>query len=65
MREPLAESIATSDKHRKRKLTIEDFTFVGMGRDPNPPPDIPVSEDHDKRYAEAIASRWETQPEES
>ena len=61
MREILSESFGTSDKrrNRKRKLTLEDFTFIGMGRDPGPPVDNPVSEDHDKRYAEAIASRWE------
>lgn len=45
---------------------VEDFTFVGMGTDPNPPSDIPVSVDHDRWYAEAAASRWEgtDEPEE-
>ena len=41
------------------KRTLEDFTFVGMGRDPDPPPDVPVSVDHDKWFAEAIAGRRE------
>ncbi len=59
VRETLAEAFGTSARRGKRKLTIEDFTFIGMGRDPNPPPDVPVSVDHDKWYAEAIASRWE------
>lgn len=59
VRETLAEALGTSDKSGERKLTIEDFTFIGMGRDPNPPRDVPVSVDHDKWYAEAVASRWE------
>ena len=63
VRETLAESFGTSDTSRKRKLTIKDFTFIGMGRDPSPPADIPVSEDHDKWYADAIASRWDEKPE--
>lgn len=32
---------------------------MGMGTDPNPPRDVPVSVDHDRWYAEAVASRWE------
>ena len=47
----------------KPARTIDDFTFVGMGTDPNPPPDIPVSVDHDRWYEEAAASRWETSDE--
>ena len=62
VRETLAEALGTSDKSRKGKLTIEDFTFIGMGRDANPPRDVPVSVDHDEWYAEAIASRWEDEP---
>ena len=63
MRERLSESLGTSDKRRSRKLTIQDFTFIGMSRDPKPPRDVPVSVDHDKWYAEAIASRWEAEPD--
>ena len=61
VRETLAEALGTADKSRHRKLTIDDFTFIGMGRDANPPRDVPVSVDHDKWYAEAIASRWENE----
>ena len=61
VRETLADALGTSrkSKSKSRKLTIDDFTFIGMGRDPNPPRDVPVSVDHDRWYAEAIASRWE------
>ena len=59
VRETLAEALGTADSRPNRKLTIEDFTFIGMGRDANPPQDVPVSIDHDKWYAEAVASRWE------
>ena len=59
VRERLADALGTSRESKKRKLTIEDFTFIGMGRDPNPPRDVPVSMDHDRWYAEAVASRWE------
>ena len=59
VRETLAEALGTDDRSRHRKLAIEDFTFIGMGRDPNPPRDVPVSVDHDRWYAEAIANRWE------
>lgn len=61
VRETLAAALGTADKSRHRKLTIDDFTFIGMGRDANPPRDVPVSVDHDKWYAEAIASRWENE----
>lgn len=47
------------------KRTIDDFTFVGMGRDSNPPPDVPVSVDHDRWFAEAIAGRREKVDESS
>lgn len=62
VRETLAEALGTADRSRNRKLTIRDFTFIGMGRDADPPPDVPVSVDHDKWYAEAVASRWEDEP---
>lgn len=63
VRETLAESFGTSAQSAKRAWTLEDFTFIGMGRDPHPPADVPVSEDHDKWYAETIASRWEKSEE--
>ena len=47
----------------KPARTIEDFTFVGMGTDPNPPLDLPVSVNHDRWYEEAVASRWEVPDE--
>ena len=59
VRETLAEALGTADRSRPRKLTIQDFTFVGMGRDPQPPRDVPVSVDHDRWHAEAVAGRWE------
>ena len=58
VREALSEAFgAIGEQDAKR--TVEDFTFVGMGRDPDPPPDVPVSVDHDKWFAEAIAGRRE------
>lgn len=59
VRETLAEAFDTTGEARDEKRTIDDFTFVGMGVDPQPPDDAPVSVDHDKWLAEAIASRWE------
>ena len=56
VRETLAEAFGTRGAGPPRK--IEDFAFVGMGSDPTPPPDTPVSEDHDRWYAEATANRW-------
>ena len=64
VRETLADAFGTSAQSGKRAWTIEDFTFIGMGRDPNPPADAPVSEEHDKWYAETIAGRWEEGSEE-
>ena len=61
VREALAEAFGEPASRPRR--TIEDFTFVGMGTDPNPPADIPVSVDHDRWYAEAVASRWEASDE--
>lgn len=63
VRETLADAFGTAGSGKK-KWSIEDFTFIGMGRDPNPPADVPVSEAHDKWYAETIANRWEEEPEE-
>ena len=57
VRETLAEAFAAAPG--ARRWTLKDFTFVGMGADPHPPPDVPVSEDHDRWYAEAVAGRWE------
>ena len=39
VREELAEAFGTET--RKRRWTIDDFKFIGMGRDPNNPPDAP------------------------
>ncbi len=63
VRDTLAEALGTTARNRNKKWTIEDFTFIGMGTDPDPPPDVPVSVDHDKWYAQAIARRW-GEPEE-
>jgi plasmid stability protein len=59
VRDTLSEAFGTADQARDRKRSIDDFTFVGMGVDPHPPEDVPVSVDHDKWLAEVIASRWE------
>ena len=56
VREELAEAFGTET--RKRRWTIDDFKFVGMGRDPNNPPDAPVSENHDDALADAYAD-WD------
>ena len=64
VREALSESFGAAAGEQDVKRTVEDFTFVGMGRDPGPPPDVPVSVDHDKWFAEAIAGRRE-EPDES
>lgn len=57
VRETLSEAFGTASLAQEPQRTIEDFTFVGMGVDPQPPEDVPVSVDHDKWLAEAIASR--------
>lgn len=57
VRETLVEAFAVEP--RASRWTLEDFTFVGMGHDPHPPPEVPISEDHDRWYAEAVAGRWE------
>ena len=62
VREALSEAFCAAGE-RDAKRTVEDFTFVGMGRDPDPPPDVPVSVDHDKWFAEAIAGRREESDE--
>lgn len=58
VRETLSEALGTAGPGQEPQRTIEDFTFVGMGVDSHPPEDVPVSVDHDKWFAEAIASRW-------
>lgn len=63
VRETLSEAFGTTDRAQADKKTIDDFTFVGMGVDPHPPDDVPVSIDHDKWLAEAIVSRWEESDE--
>jgi hypothetical protein len=55
----LSKAFKAADRSQHRNRTIDDFTFVGRGIDPHPPRDLPVSVDHDKWHAEAIASRWE------
>lgn len=59
VRETLSEAFGTASPAQEPQRTIEDFTFVGMGIDPRPPEDAPVSVDHDKWLAEAITSRWD------
>ena len=59
VREALSEAFGADAGERDARQTVEDFTFVGMGRDPDPPSDVPVSVDHDKWFAEAIAGRRE------
>ena len=60
----VSEAFKAADRSEHRNRTIDDFTFVGMGVDPcvdtRPPEDVPVSVDHDKWLAEAIARRWES-----
>ncbi len=55
MRETLATAFGVELREEKRRWTIEDFTFIGMGRDPDNPPDAPVSEHHDDALDEAFA----------
>ena len=64
VREALSEAFGAAAGAQDAKRTAKDFTFVGMGLDPDPPSDIPVSVDHDKWFAEAIAGRRE-EPDES
>ena len=63
VRETLSEAFGTASPAQEPQRTIEDFTFVGMGVDPQPPADVPVSVDHDKWLAEAIASRGDESDE--
>ena len=57
VRETLSEALGTRSAPPPR--SVEELTFVGLGSDPNPPADIPASEDHDRWYAEAVAHRFE------
>ena len=59
VRETLSAAFGTASPAQEPQRTIEDFTFVGMGIDPRPPEDAPVSVDHDKWLAQAITSRWD------
>ena len=54
----MSEAVKAADRSEHRKSALDGFTFVGMGVDPHPPEDVPVSVDHDKWVAEAIARRW-------
>ena len=56
VRETLAEAFGTEVK--KPRWTIDDFTFIGMGRDSNNPREAPVSEHHDDALADAYAD-WD------
>ena len=53
VRESLARTFGTAVPEGRK--TIKDFSFVGIGSDPNPPEGAPVSVDHDRWYAEATA----------
>ena len=55
VRETLAGTFGTEAPETRK--TIEDFTFAGIGSDPNPPEDVPVSVDHDRWYAQAVHRR--------
>ena len=55
VREALSRTFGTAPP--KSGQTIEDFSFVGIGSDPNPPDGAPVSVDHDRWYAEAVGGR--------
>ena len=55
VREALAKAFGVEPGVEKRKWTIEDFTFIGTGSDPDNRPDAPVSENHDDALAEAYA----------
>ena len=56
VRETLAEAFGTEVK--KPRWTIDDFTFIGMGRDSNNPRETRVSEHHDDALADAYAD-WD------
>ena len=57
VRETLARTFGTAPPEARK--TIKDFTFVGIGSDPNPPEDVPVSVDHDRWYTEAVGGHWD------
>ena len=63
VRETLSEAFGTASPAQEPQRTIEEFTFVGMGVDPQPPEDVPVSVDHDRWLAEAITSRGDESDE--
>ena len=52
VRESLARTFGTVVPEGRK--TINDFSFVGIGSDPNPPEGPPVSVDHDRWYVEAV-----------
>ena len=52
VRESLARTFGTAVPEGRK--TIKDFSFVGIGSDPNPPEGAPVSVEHDRWYAEAV-----------
>ncbi len=48
VRETLAKAFGMAAPRARQ--TIEDFTFVGIGFDPNPPDGTPVPVDHDRTF---------------
>ena len=48
VRESLARTFGTAVPEGRK--TIKDFSFVGIGSDPNPPEGAPVSVEHDRWY---------------
>ena len=52
VRESLARTFGTAVPPGRK--TIKDFSFVGIGSDPNPPEGAPVSVEHDRWYVEAV-----------
>ena len=48
VRESLARTFGTALPEGRK--TIKDFSFVGIGSDPNPPEGAPVSVEHDRWY---------------
>ena len=51
-RETVAKTFGTATPEGRK--TITDFSFVGIGSDPNPPGGAPVSVDHDRWYVTCL-----------
>lgn len=54
VRELLAQSL--TGRSRRRRLTVEDFPFIGVGRSRQSPLS-PVSERHDEAVAEVLSGK--------